>query len=136
MNNPKCPYCGAEMRVKNMYETVAFACSCGAMSPVKDTKEEALAAALRKTLQRPLTFSEISDMPVVFLEDIDKEDTLRALPLPLPHHDRDCVIGFLTVEQASFAAYQSDYGKRWRAWKSQPTEDEREAAKWEATVNE
>ena len=49
MNNPKCPYCGAEMFVKNMYETVAFACSCGSMSPVEYTEAEALASALRRT---------------------------------------------------------------------------------------
>ena len=136
MNNPVCPYCGAEMRVKNMYETVAFACSCGAMSPVKDTKEEALAAALRldeqhKPLLKPLAFSDIAGTPVVFLEDYDKKDMIRALPMPFYHIHDELMADFLTVEQDTVAARQSDYNVHWRAWASEPTEYERSAALWE-----
>ena len=133
MNNPKCPYCGAEMRVKNMYETVAFACSCGAMSPVKDTEQEALAAAMtlaaqNKPMLKPLSFSQIADAPVVFLEDYDKKDLVRALPQPLFNPS---VMGFLTVEQEFIRANESDCGKRWRPWAAEPSEYERSAALWE-----
>ena len=133
MNNPKCPYCGAQMRVRNMYETVAYSCSCGAMSPVKDTEAEALAAALRldeqhKPLLKPLAFSQIADALFVFLEDYDKKDLIRALPQPLFNKS---VMGFLTSNQEFIRANESDCGKRWRAWASQPTEYERSAALWE-----
>lgn len=48
MTEPRCPYCGRVMRIRNTYEILFYSCGCGATSPCERTKEDALAAALRR----------------------------------------------------------------------------------------
>ena len=48
--NPKCPYCGEEMREANKYEEALwFYCrKCYSTSPPKNTRAEARAAAMKR----------------------------------------------------------------------------------------
>lgn len=135
MREPKCPICSRDMLlitypVKLMYGA-KYRC-CGWTSPAKmgGTKEEAIkharAAAMKRKLQKPLTLDEIAKAGVVWLEDNDKEDIIPAIVGYVIDHEI-----VLHSVHCSFVSYLDEYGIRWRAWASDPTIEEREAAPWE-----
>lgn len=130
MNKPKCPYCGAEMHVKNMYETVAFACACGAMSPMEYTEEAALAAALRRPTQKPMTFEEV----------IETVRECERIPLYyLPQYRKTgywtdsfaLVCGIDIDDRSIIATARKVYGSKYVLFRNEPTEAEIEAVEWE-----
>lgn len=83
----------------------------------------------RKTpaLQKPLTWEEISDHKLIFME-------LRGIDKPIPSILRQTIDdqAFYTMESGCVFTFAMDeLGKRWRPWASEPTEEERAAAPWE-----
>lgn len=49
MENPKCPYCGGEMEFQQGWVFPFYKCvDCGSTSPMRNTPEEARAAAMKR----------------------------------------------------------------------------------------
>lgn len=141
ISEPKCPYCGETMTAKaffydkysRRYSGHAKCWSCGSQGPIAKggtpnaTINRAIKNALKRPLRKPLRWQQIEYMPVVWLEDNDKDDIIPAFPEPVKDQSVMC---FLTAEQEFITAEKSDYGKRWRAWGGQPTEEERNETQW------
>lgn len=139
---PVCPYCGAEMKimVQEFYGGefccgYAFCPQCGSYAPsvARDTSKEKLsveiiAAALRRPAQKPLTWEEIPDHKLIFME-------LRGIDKLIPSILRQTIDdqAFYTMESGCVFTFAMDeLGKRWRPWATEPTEEERAAAPWRA----
>jgi len=86
----------------------------------------ALRDALDKPMQKPMTLDEIAKNSVVWLEDKGKENIIPAIVGYIIDHEI-----VLHSVKCSFVPSLDEYGKRWRAWASRPTDEEREAAAWE-----
>lgn len=122
MDKVFCPYCGSEMELEHLgsddCEAFLYAChKCGASSPMKSSNDEALQAALARPLQKPLT-----------LEEAKKELALWIEYPPNIYYHRACL--YPVLYSADFRA-ESTYGIGWRCWATKPTDEEREAAKWD-----
>lgn len=99
------------------------------------TENRALAEDLYKwvgrTMQKPLTYTELRLEQVVWLEDIDKPFCIPALVC--------CSIGHEIAFRGKHSIVQpskDDYSLRWRAWASCPTDEERDAAPWQSDQKE
>ena len=140
--NVMCPYCGAEMQimVHGFYDGAycsgyAYCPKCGSYGPSlagdiskEQLHDEVKAATLRRPLQNPLTWADAMTLGVVWLEDNDKTICIPALVGHLVDDGIELFTRFRTIKPM-----MSDYGKRWRAWASSPTDEERAAAPWEGT---
>jgi len=62
-----------------------------------------------------------------WLEDVDKSELLLAIGGATCHYAKT----FITENDRSIAAEDSEYNIRWRAWTSKPTEEQREGVKWD-----
>ena len=62
----------------------------------------------------------------VWLEDIDKQDVIRATGGSSAGGAK-C---FITEDDRSIAPLDADYNIRWRAWSQEPTEEQRKKEKW------
>lgn len=145
---PKCPYCGAEMKLHRCNSSIRiwYECNCGSESPhispnwAKDTEESwreaALSAALHRAEpeMRPLTLDEIyakiddKDWNVVWIEGPDSQ---KAEPM-CPYYKEEnkivfCAPPFVRVWEETI----SRYGKSWRCWPRKPTTEQMAAEKWE-----
>lgn len=141
MNNPKCPYCGQTMtaaepffdKFSGSYSTYAKCWRCGSQGPmVKSSaagcaQNRAMKHALHRPAQKPLRWQQLETLPIVWLEDNGERAVIPAFPCPV--NDKNS-IEFMTQEYELATARKTDYGKRWRAWAAQPTQEERSAAKW------
>ncbi len=94
-----------------------------------DPKEVMIAAyveAIPGALQKPLTWEEIPDHKLIFME-------LRGIDKPIPSILRQTIDdqAFYTMESGCVFTFAMDeLGKRWRPWATEPTEEERSAQKW------
>lgn len=146
---PKCPYCGAEMKVDTVRLTQHnwvgwYHCeNCRSVGPSKsncytekDAEESAISAALHRAEpeMRPLTLEEIyakiddEDWNVVWIEGPDSQ---KAEPM-CPYYKEEnkivfCAPPFVRVWEETI----SRYGKSWRCWLRKPTAEEMESEKWE-----
>lgn len=146
---PKCPYCGAEMKVDTVRLTQHnwvgwYHCeNCRSVGPSKsncytekDAEESALSAALHRAEpeMRPLTLDEIyaklydEDWNVVWIEGPDSQ---KAEPM-CPYYKEEnkivfCAPPFVRVWKETI----SRYGKSWRCWHWKPTTEQMAAEKWE-----
>lgn len=146
---PKCPYCGAEMKVDTVRITQHnwvgwYHCeNCRSVGPSKsncytekDAEESALSAALHRAEpeMRPLTLNEIyakiydEDWNVVWIEGPDSQ---KAEPM-CPYYKEEnkiifCAPPFVRVWEETI----SRYGKSWRCWPRKPTPEQMAAEKWE-----
>ena len=144
MDTPKCPYCGHTMtatdsffdQYSGSYSTFAKCWRCGSQGPlVRSTtaagaQGRAMKHALKRPEQKPLRWEQLETLPIVWLEDKDVRAVIPAFPCPVNDRSAFC---FLTQKQDNAmlgTAEKIDYGKRWRAWAAQPTQEERSAAKW------
>ena len=141
MNTPKCPYCGHTMtatdsffdQYSGSYSTFAKCWKCGSQGPlVRSTtaagaQGRAMKHALKRPEQKPLRWEQLKELPIVWLEDKDVRAVTPAFPCPI--NDKN-VISFMTQEYQLATIEKTGYGKRWRAWAAQPTQEERSAAKW------
>ena len=144
---PKCPYCGAEMKLHQCKSSIRiwYECECGSESPhispnwAKDTEESwqeaALSAALHRAEpeMRPLTLEEIEKY---FDKELDAEplwiefhyDALSSRWLPsVPNPN---VFGEFTIEYF-VRKYGHRYGEYFRCWPRKPTTEQMAAEKWE-----
>ena len=131
----KCPYCGGEM--KHRTEKVVdwaevyrhnLKCECGATSPYADNLINAVKMAGLRPAKKPMTCSEVITLDVAWLEDIDKQEVIPAFPTLI--YDRNMMF-FKSANTDIITAKRGEYGIRWRAWASRPTDEERDAAPWE-----
>lgn len=136
---PICPWCGREMhlfsRTPLKQPPYWYNCpdeKCFGSSPVAMTKKEALAAALRRPLQKPLTLRELHR-----LIRTGEDAAIYCEAKGDPHAYATIIHEGMTVDRdgekipAKSLAFER-YGKTWRAWHPvRPTDEEREAAPWE-----
>lgn len=139
---PKCPYCGEMMKIHadELYGGFfaigyAYCPVCGSYGPtvkadtdeaVKRIRDDVKAAALRRPLQKPLTWEEIPDHKLIFME-------LRGIDKPIPSILRQTMDNqaWYTMESGCVFTFDMDeLGKRWRPWATEPTEEERSVAEW------
>lgn len=146
---PKCPYCGAEMKVDTVRLTQHnwvgwYHCeNCRSVGPSKsncytekDAEESAISAAIHRAEpeMRPLTLDEIyakiddEDWNVVWIEGPDSQ---KAEPM-CPYYKEEnkiifCAPPFVRVWEETI----SRYGKSWRCWPRKPTPEQMAAEKWE-----
>lgn len=146
---PKCPYCGAEMKVDTVRLTQHnwvgwYHCeNCRSVGPSKsncytekDAEESAISAALHRAEpeMRPLTLDEIyakiddEDWNVVWIEGPDSQ---KAEPM-CPYYKEEnkiifCAPPFVRVWEETI----SRYGKSWRCWPRKPTPEQMAEEKWE-----
>lgn len=119
MDKVYCPWCRREMKLGESLPfsgVFAFYCKCGAVSPNEGGAEEALKAALKRPLQKPLT-----------LEEAKKEFALWFEYPPNIFNPRACLLPEL---YSSDYRAESTYGIKWRCWATKPTDEERAEAKW------
>jgi hypothetical protein len=131
---PMCPYCGMEMRLEYYNDGISFAChNCWSESPFvrfrggEDVRNLCYEAAMRRPAQKPLTWEEIPDHKLIFME-------LRGIDKPIPSILRQTMDNqaWYTMESGCVFTFDMDeLGKRWRPWEREPTEEERAAAPWE-----
>lgn len=92
-------------------------------------------ALLKAQEPRVMTLDEVVTAKpgtVVWLEDFDKPDVISGLLKRLFIYTK--VIDFLIVEEEVNNEVTADlevYGSGWRCWTSHPTDEQREAVKWE-----
>lgn len=142
MSEPRCPFCGEMMVIKSTFYDKysgrhsghAKCWGCGAQGPIAKgnttevTTNRALKLAISRPRSKPLLWASLKSMQVVWLEDVDKKEVIPAFTQP----DKDkSVMYFMTANRSYIKAGKADYGRRWRAWPSQPTGKERTAAAWE-----
>lgn len=111
--------------------TGTVSCSkCPMQENCKGTSNAAMAAALELLKARPLTLDEVrEDKPfTLWVEDLDT----GALVFPVAY------VGGLYVDRAEDWSVDPDhrktpeyYGKRWRFWTLKPTNEQRQAVKWD-----
>lgn len=156
MDKVYCPWCGREMKLGESLPfsgVFAFYCKCGAVSPNEGGAEEALKAALKRPLQKPLTLEEFCDRlcsPVWFEshgtymgkkgwwmipQKFIKIDGLMAYGAKYaqayPKRDEKVLIRFVCEQSSQSSELGLDaYGSVWRAWATKPTDEERAEAKW------
>lgn len=137
---PKCPGCGSEMKAIDFgreYLNFSFFCyECGWGSPLRDTAEEAISAALRR--------AEPKNRPMM-LKEVKAHCTKGPDAEPLWVEFREkCTIprwSFATIAPGVFdrpvlsewiaTGRSKEYGKVWRCWPRKPTPEQMTAEKWE-----
>ncbi len=135
---PKCPYCGAGMKLKYVCgEYFCLCAACEATSPMGTSKEAALSAALHRAEpeMRPLTLEEIweavddEDWNFVWLEYNLSSYTLQIIP----QHRSKTYFCFLIpgVDEGGRKEPIVEINKEWRCWPRKPTPEQMAAEKWE-----
>ena len=90
-------------------------------------------STLKAQEPRVLTLEELEHAEVAYAEDKDKTDIIPVLvlgkmcehiALVKPHFDEEAITRMI-IPRAD------EYGVRWRCWTSRPTDEQREAVKWE-----
>ena len=149
---PKCPYCGAEMKVDavrlTQHNWVGWShCeNCRSVGPSKsncytekEAEESALSAAIHRAEpeMRPLTLEELKahcakgrDAEPLWVEyDTVRDMALWVLantPCGMDEKEIPSLTYWLKDEELV-----SEYGKFWRCWPRKPTPEKMEAEKWE-----
>lgn len=137
---PKCPGCGSEMKAVDFgreHLNFSFFCyECGWGSPLCDTAEEALFAALHRAepKNRPMMLKEVRTHCA---------KGPNAEPLWVEFREK-CTIpiwSFATIAPGVFdrpvlsewitTGRSKEYGKSWRCWPRKPTPEQMAAEKWE-----
>lgn len=137
-----CPWCGHEMLpVYDRGGAVSYLIceceDCRATSPVA-TGDDAIEKAMRRPLQRPITLKEAYELcetePCVFVEGSKHKAMVAAIVeemMPERECDDPCAELHIPDRRGMVFASESLYGKRWRCWKTKPTDEERAAAPWD-----
>ena len=143
MTNDKvcCPWCGSEMKLEHLgsddCEAFLYAChECGASSPMKSSNDEALQAALARPLQKPLTLEEARKNPTVIYFEHKSLSKLNGYGVRIMCESRyqmqdGSIMPMLSKHVTNNSFYIGEFGIDWRCWATKPTDEEREAAKWD-----
>lgn len=144
---PRCPYCGAEMRLEDnedeerMYWYQCNTPSCGIKSPAYHTKVGAYIAAMSRGQgqNRVLTLDEVfiiacddyntEQKTVMYLEYREKYEGY-AIVTDLETDGSKILFKFSGIGGMS-KQNEKDYGSLWRCWRRKPTKNERENTPWE-----
>lgn len=127
----RCPWCGEEMERDE--DAFCYDCyGCGAQSPLADSWDAALTAALRRYVEplKPLELHEATGSvePCVFME-LKGNEAIRACDCVISS-DLQCVeVSLIGSARPSWMPINF-YGKKWRCWSRRPTDEEREAVGW------
>lgn len=156
---PRCPYCGAEMDLEDnedmlfglfadeekMYWYQCNTPSCGIHSPANHTKEGAYKAAMKRRQEpnRVLTLEEVLEIArqneygynhVCWLEKVN----VRCISTPgflggYGIHSEICVNFefYEVVTEYPDCVPAEEYGKTWRCWMRNPTEQQMMDTPWE-----
>lgn len=142
---PRCPYCGAEMRLEDN-EDVLFGLfadeekkywyhcdtpSCDTYSPSRHTAAEAYKAATKSEPNRVLPFTELvaSADKLVWLEDNDGDDEPVSRARKVTRWEHGSHRMYFDGSRAWYADYT--YGETWRCWLRKPTPEEMANTPWE-----
>ena len=87
-------------------------------------------ALLKAQETRVLALDEIHSSMTVWLEDVDKADVILAITESEFYALHGMVRCFITSDNRRIAPSKREYGIRWRAWTSEPTDEMRKAVKW------
>lgn len=87
-------------------------------------------AQLKAQEPRVLALDEIHSSMAVWLEDVDKADVMLAITESEFYALHGLVRCFITSDNRRIAPSKREYGIRWRAWTSEPTDEMRKAVKW------
>lgn len=155
---PRCPYCGAEMRLENnedvllglftdeerMYWYQCNAPSCGIHSPACHTEADAYKAATARWQEpnRVLTLKEVMADADADAEDWSFEWIEKKNHIYQCYHIYQCCLLDVTAESIIFVAVgigikdgiymkKSEYGETWRCWLRKPTLEEMANTPWE-----
>lgn len=139
-----CPWCGSEMIPDSNTFYPSLMCSnenCAAVAPFGHSLEEAYKVADRRVSQKPLTLEEAVREKAVWvefpdrLEEYAKDDGIAAVIFEsYCQGDNQCVLVGDDLEDTIHDGLwldDRDYNDSWRCWATKPTQEEREAAKWE-----
>ena len=127
---PKCPGCGADMRLMLL---TCYACmKCGWLSPTGIDRESANRMAMRRVepINRVLTIDELKQhcsdgaSAAPLWVDFRSGVSRWVLIAPLEY---SCVLEFVSVYLSIMGA---QYGKSWRCWIRKPTDEEMERIPW------
>lgn len=147
---PRCPYCGAEMRLENnedvlfglfadeerMYWYQCNAPLCGIHSPARHTEADAYKAAIARwqepnrvlTLEEVIADANADSWKFEWVERKGEKDIIhQTCPFSV---NTERTIFASPGDKRIYRGDNSNYGVTWRSWLRKPTEDEREAAKW------
>ena len=140
MDKVTCPYCGAEMEISK-YDVQEggvigyqyFCEMCDGTSPIRSSKDEALAAALRRYVEpnRVLTLEELGKA--------DHERNLYFETRDFGPDDGDVFESSVVCAQETFCDEdegtdaRKEYGVRVRCWLRRPTDEERASTPWTQT---
>lgn len=93
--------------------------------------EDAL-ALLREQEPRVMTLEEVETLPYGYvLIETDKQDSLRWLDALLFSKNANFSFDFITLEGRA-RLLGTEYNREWRCWTARPTNEQREAVKWDA----
>jgi|GEM_PF-5515657 len=95
---------------------------------------EALEAA---QTARVLTLEKVKGIEVVYLEDFsDPDDGVEPIIRPAVNIEAKnggiVMLDSATWDEGFIFVVDSEYGKKWRCWTQRPTDEQREAVKWDA----
>lgn len=129
MNKVYCPYCGAEMVLRDWQDIFFgkgnfYECVCGAKSPIKVSPDTAHAAAMTRYVEpnRVLTWGELVERIKLYPVWLEDKTYPRCSEWVNPEEEPYTEWELEMAEQA--------YGKFVRAWLRRPTEEERAEAGW------
>ena len=139
MDKVWCPYCGAEMVLRDWHDVFFgkgnfFECVCGAKTPIKASPDAAHAAAMQRWQEpnRVLTLEEILALDPDGATCV--ESRRGEIEAQLNSELRNEVAA--VIEDYGTDNARKMYGKYARAWLRRPTDEERAGAGWvdEVTV--
>lgn len=132
---PKCPGCGADMRLMLL---TCYACmKCGWLSPTGIDRESANRMAMRRVepINHVLTLEELkayceggADAAPLWYEDKDNGDVSRWMVIDLPELAFGSTATVKRLLNSQF--FEPAYGENWRCWLRKPTKEEMEGTPW------
>lgn len=136
---PKCPGCGADMKLMYLLcnSTFYYACAkCGWDSPVGIDSESAFRMTMRRVepINRVLTLEEVARGEAMWYEERMRQ-VARVVILGYDQNEPGFtkLIGYL-----GYGFYRRDdaYNDFWRCWLRKPTKEEMEGTPWEGGSHE
>ena len=139
MDKVRCPYCGAEMVLRDWHDVFFgkgnfFECVCGAKSPIKASPDAARAAAMRRYQQenRGIDKCELKPGKVYWLETIGTGfrdgyvifDGWEIAGFEENKHERDLYACFSGCGYDGCAEWTGVNSDQWRCWSRRPTDEE------------
>lgn len=90
---------------------------------------------------RVLTLEDVKDSEVVYLEDFsDPADGVEPIIRPAVNVEAKnggiVMLDSATWDEGFIFVVDSEYGKKWRCWTQRPTDEQREAVKWDTDATD